>query len=105
MFWGLSVPGEAPRCSASVLALLANFFNSDQGLPDTRCCAACIGQGVFKYCMSHPFIAHNKCQKVMTIIFQINFLFDLSNKTFFDQGLPYMIFPPYMIIGILVLTE
>ena len=28
LFWGLSVPGEVPRCSASMLALLASFFNS-----------------------------------------------------------------------------
>ena len=30
MFWGLSVPGEVPRCSASVLALLTGFLNSDK---------------------------------------------------------------------------
>ena len=28
LFWGLSVPWEVPRCSASVLPLLASFFNS-----------------------------------------------------------------------------
>ena len=28
LFWGLSVPGEVPWCSASVLALLAGFLNS-----------------------------------------------------------------------------
>ena len=29
LFLGLSVPGEVPRCSASVLVLLAGFLNSD----------------------------------------------------------------------------
>ena len=28
LFLGLSVPGEVPRCSASVLVLLAGFLNS-----------------------------------------------------------------------------
>ena len=29
LFLGLSVPGEVPQCSASVLTLLACFLNSD----------------------------------------------------------------------------
>ena len=29
LFLGLSVPGEVPRCSASVLVLLAGFLNSE----------------------------------------------------------------------------
>ena len=28
LFLGLSVPGEVPRCSASVLVLLTGFLNS-----------------------------------------------------------------------------
>ena len=31
LFLGLSVPGEVPQCSASVLALLAGFLNSARG--------------------------------------------------------------------------
>ena len=32
LFLGLSVPGEVPRCSASVLVLLAGFLNSGLGI-------------------------------------------------------------------------
>ena len=33
LFWGLSVPGEVPQCSASTLALLAGFLNSAKNAP------------------------------------------------------------------------
>ena len=36
LFLGLSVPGEVPRCSASVLVLLAGFLNSVRQTPKRK---------------------------------------------------------------------